>query len=66
MEQKMLQVSSKQIIPTSTARKNFKEIVSRARGDYYFLITRTGEPAVVVADVRYFESMLAKASSRKQ
>ena len=59
----MLNVSSKQIINTSTARKNFKNIVEKARGDYYFLITRTGEPAVVVADVRFFENMLDKVDS---
>lgn len=60
----MLQVTSQQIIPTSTARRNFKDIVARARGDYYFLITRTGEPAVVVADVKYFEKIVDKAGRR--
>jgi prevent-host-death family protein len=62
----MLQVTSHQIIPTSSARKNFKQIVERARGDHYFLITRTGEPAVVVADVKYFEKVLALAERNKK
>lgn len=60
----MLQVTSQQIIPTSTARRNFKDIVERAKGDYYFLITRTGEPAVVVADVHFFEEVMDKAGKR--
>ena len=51
----MLEVSHTQIITTSTARKNFKDLVDQARGNHYFLITRTGEPAVVIADVVYFE-----------
>lgn len=62
----MLQVTSQQIIPTSTARRNFKDIVERARGSYYFLITRTGEPAVIVADVKFFEQVMARAEKRKK
>lgn len=51
----MLEVSHTQIIPTSEARKKFKSLIDEARGNRYFLITRAGEPAVVIADVVYFE-----------
>lgn len=61
-----MQVTSQQIIPTSAARRNFKDIVERARGSYYFLITRTGEPAVVVADVKFFEEVMDKAEKRRK
>lgn len=45
------------IIPVSQARSKLSDLVNKASGEDYFLLTRGGKPKVALVDVKYLEKL---------
>lgn len=45
------------IIPVSEARARLSDLVDKASGDNYFLLTRGGKPEVALVDAKYLEKL---------
>lgn len=49
----MLQIKPKNIIPITQARARLDDLVTEARGDNFFVISRQGKTEAAVVDVEY-------------
>jgi len=54
------------IIPISEARSSLSKLVSLAKGDNFFLLTRGGKPKAALVDIDYLEGLVAELKSLYQ
>ena len=52
-----MNLSNPKIIPVSEARAKFSDLVDKASGNNYFLLTRGGKPEVALVDAKYLDRL---------
>jgi len=57
----MLKVSIDHIIPLTEARARLSELVEKATGDQFWVLTKRGKPRVAVVDVNYLDQLVRRA-----
>lgn len=56
-----ISVALDRIISLTEARTRLSEIIDKAIGDQFWVLTRRGEPRVAIVDVDYLEQLLRQA-----
>lgn len=54
-----MNLSNPKIVPISEARAKLSDLVNKASGSNYFLLTKGGRPEVALVDIKYLEKLEA-------